>query len=128
MNNIEAFFRRIGMAAGTQIEFTPEFLGRIDHIVHFGNLHPSAMEAIASKYLSQLQSRTSAMGIQLQLPQELSAHLCRQCSGKNGARQLRKQVQTQVEGPLAAFLLGCSRRPGKVKGVLEGENILFCVG
>ena len=105
--------------------FTPEFLGRIDHIIHFQSLGKDAMEAIAHKYLRQLQERTAAMGIQLLLPQELPALLCRQCGCKTGARQLRKLVQTQVEGPLSAYLLGCSRRPGKVKGVLEEERIRF---
>ena len=108
--------------------FTPEFLGRIDHIVHFENLSRDAMEAIAHKYLHQLRERACAMGIQLTLPPELPGLLCDGCRGKSGARQLRKQVQSEVEGPLAAFLLGCSRRPAKVKGVLEAQKVRFCVG
>ena len=108
--------------------FTPEFLGRIDHIIRFENLSGRAMEAIAGKYLRQLQERTAVIGTQLLLPEELSGLLCRECKAKGGARQLRKLVQTKVEGPLAAFLLGCGRRPGKVKGKLEGENLSFSNG
>ena len=108
--------------------FTPEFLGRIDHIIRFEPLGQGAMEAIAHKYLRQLLERTAAMGIQLLLPKDLPGVLCGKCKAKSGARQLRKMVQSQVEGPLATFLLGCSRRPGKVKGELEGDNIRFCVG
>ncbi len=105
--------------------FTPEFLGRIDQVIRFESLGEGAMEAIARKYLNQLQERTAGIGIQLQLPEELAGELCAHCKGRGGARQLRKLVQTKVEGPLAAYLLGCSRRPGKVKGHLEDRNLSF---
>jgi len=105
--------------------FTPEFLGRLDRVVHFEALQDSAMEQIAGKYLTQLQQRTAAQGIRLQLPAELAAHLGKIGKGKGGARQLRRVVQEQVEGPLAAFLLGCSRKPGTIQARLEGERICF---
>ena len=105
--------------------FTPEFLGRLDQIVRFDSLGKGAMEAIARKYLSQLKTRTAALGIQLQLPDELPGELEKQCRGKGGARQLRRLVQDRIEGPLAAYLLQCSRRPGNVKGLLENGELLF---
>ena len=106
--------------------FSPEFLGRIDHTVHFDALGKGAMEAIAWKYLRQLQQRTAAAGIQLQLPQEMAGFLLTKAVGKDGARQLRRLVQSEVEGPLAAFLLGYSRKPGKIKLRLEEGNVFFC--
>ena len=106
--------------------FSPEFLGRIDQTVHFSPLGPGAMEAIAGKYLRQLQERTAAVGTQLQLPPELPSWLLEKCPGKDGARQLRRLVQTEVEGPLASFLLRCSRKPARVKLTLEGGEISFC--
>ena len=84
------------------------------------------MEIIAGKYLRQLQERTAAAGTQLQLPEELPRFLLEKCPGKDGARQLRRLVQTQVEGPLAGFLLGCARKPARVKLLLEGGEISFC--
>ena len=107
--------------------FSPEFLGRIDRIVHFSPLGKGAMEAIAWKYLHQLQNRTAAVGTQLQLPQETAAFLLGKTGGKDGARQLRRLVQNEVEGPLAAFLLGCSRKPGRVKAQLDADKISFCL-
>ena len=106
--------------------FSPEFLGRIDRTIHFDKLGKGAMEAIAWKYLQQLQKRTAAIGTQLQLPQEVAAFLLGKTEGKDGARQLRRLVQSEVEGPLAAFLLGCSRKPGKVKLRLESGKVSFC--
>ena len=105
--------------------FTPEFLGRIDQVIRFDPLSDSAMEIIARKYLKQLQDRAAASGIQLMIAQELPEHLRQQCRGKDGARQMRKLVQSQVEGPLATFLLRCNRRPGKVKVKLEEGSVTF---
>ena len=106
--------------------FSPEFLGRIDQTVHFDSLGKEAMEAIARKYLRQLQERTAAVGTQLQLPQELPGFLLDKCPGRDGARQLRRLVQNEVEGPVAGFLLRCSRKPAKVKLQLEAGEISFC--
>ena len=105
--------------------FTPEFLGRVDHIIRFDPLDGQAMEQIARKYLRQLQDRSAVMGIQLQLPEELARALSARCKGKSGARQLRKLVQSQVEGPLASYLLGCSQPPRKVRGSMEGQELSF---
>ena len=105
--------------------FTPEFLGRLDRVVYFSALGEDAMEAIARKYLDQLQDRTAAQGIQLQLPKELAAFLGRDCRGKGGARQLRRIVQEQVEGPLASFLLQCGRKPTKVRSRMENGSLCF---
>ena len=116
---------------GSQVEeavrqaFTPEFLGRLDATVRFRNLDGGTMNAIAEKYLRLLQERASAAGIQLSLPVELASSLCARCRGKDGARQLRRLVQTEVEGTLSGFLLSCSRRPSRVRGYLEQGKLCF---
>ena len=107
--------------------FTPEFLGRLDATVPFRSLDGTTMEAIAWKYLRLLQERAGAAGIQLNLPPELAASLCARCRGKDGARNLRRLVQTEVEGALSGFLLSCSRRPSRIKGSLEQGRLLFQV-
>ena len=118
---------------GSQVEeavrqaFTPEFLGRLDATVPFRALDGTTMEAIARKYLHLLQERAGAAGIQLNLPPELAASLCARCRGKDGARNLRRLVQTEVEGALSGFLLSCSRRPSRIKGSLEQGRLLFQV-
>ena len=105
--------------------FTPEFLGRLDRVVHFEHLPDSAMAAIVTKYLTQLQDRTAVQGIQLVLPGELAVELGKSCGGKGGARQIRRLVQEQVEGPLATFLLGCARKPARIRAKLEEGKICF---
>lgn len=105
--------------------FTPEFLGRLDRTIRFEPLGDGAMEAIAWKYLHQLQDRAAAMGIQLQVPQELAKSLGKRCGGKDGARQLRRMVQTEVEGELASFLLRCSRKPPRIRIRMENGVLSF---
>ena len=117
--------RNAEMDGALRQAFTPEFLGRLDRVVHFDNLQDSAMEEIARKYLTLLQNRTESQGIRLQLPEELALHLGKIGKGKGGARQLRRIVQEQVEGPLAAFLLGCSSRPKVIQARLVGEQVCF---
>ena len=102
------------------------FLGRIDQTVHFDPLGKGALEAIIWKYLRQLQERTAVLGTQLQIQQEAAAFLLEKAPGKDGARQLRRLVQTEVEGPLASYLLRCSRKPGKLKLHLEEGKVSFC--
>ena len=105
--------------------FTPEFLGRLDKIITFEPLQPQVMEQIAKKYLDQLTARAAQTGLQLMVAPELAAVLCAGCKGREGARQLRRTVQSRVEGPLAEYLLRCSRRPGKVKVMEENGEICF---
>ena len=105
--------------------FTPEFLGRLDKIIHFSPLQEQAMEGIVDKYLRQLQGRTAANGIQLLLPKELARTLGSTAGKQDGARQLRRIVQDQVEGPLSVYLLKCSKKPAKIKASWENGALQF---
>ena len=111
--------------ASLRQSFTPEFFGRLDEVLVFRSLGRETMEAIAGKYLGQLQDRAKKRGMELQLPGELAGMLAGRCGGKGGARQLRGLVQSKVEEPLAGFLLGCADHPGVVRGAIEGEELVF---
>ena len=105
--------------------FTPEFLGRIDQIVHFNPLKQEDMECIARKYLCQMIERARRNDICLLLPADLPQKLALGCNHQSGARQLRHLVQDKVEGPLAEFLLQCNKKPGKIKSKWENDKITF---
>ena len=105
--------------------FTPEFLGRLDKIIYFAPLQQSAMAQIVEKYLQQLKQRTQISGIQLQLPEGLAEILLKKAGKKDGARQLRRIVQEQVEGPLAVHLLRNGGKITRVRGSLENESLQF---
>ena len=122
-------FRPSGRAGETDSllrqRFTPEFLGRLDKIVHFMPLQEQAVEGIVKKYLKELQARTAANGIQLSLPEELSGMLGSLAGKQGGARALRRLVQDKVEGPLSIYLLECSKKPAKVKARWENGAVQF---
>ena len=105
--------------------FRAEFLGRLDKVIRFEELTAPVMRAIAGKYLEQLRQRTCAQGTALSYPEDLGENLCLRCRGRGGARQLRRLVQSEVEGPLAEYLLRCGRKPGKLRAVLEEGRITF---
>lgn len=113
------------MDAALRQRFTPEFLGRIDRIVHFAPLHEQALEGILNKYLLQLQQRTAATGTQLVLPDNLAVQLRQLAKKQGGARGLRHLVQEQVEGPLALHLLRAGKKPGKVRARWENGALQF---
>ena len=105
--------------------FSPEFLGRLDAIVAFSPLQAKTMEQIAGKYLRQLQKRVATQGIQLELPDALAEKIGSQKGKQAGARQIRQRVQQQVEGPLAVYLLQCTKKPSKIRASLEDDGITF---
>jgi len=104
-------------------QFRPELLGRLDKIICFRSLDSAALEEIADKYLQQLQNRAAANGIQLVLPADLAHSLCHNPTG--GARGIRSQVQEKVEGPLATYLLRCTKKPTKLRAHLENGKLIF---
>jgi ATP-dependent Clp protease ATP-binding subunit ClpE len=105
--------------------FTPEFLGRLDQIVHFSPLTQTEREQIAGKYLMQLQRRAAAVGITLQFPENLAADLIELGDRNSGARGIRTCIQERVEGPLAVYLLKSKKRPAAVRCSLTEQGVTF---
>jgi ATP-dependent Clp protease ATP-binding subunit ClpB len=105
--------------------FTPEFLGRIDHTIRFEALTGPVLESIAGKYLEQLRMRASRTGLTLHFDPALPEYLAAQCRGQEGARALRRLVQSRVEGPLAEYLLRSARLPGKLWILWKNGEICF---
>ena len=106
--------------------FAPEFLGRVDEIVCFNPLSKENMEHIASKYLTQLQTRAIASNMHLSFPKELPKLLAAKLSTKSGgARQMRRIVQDNVEEPLSDYLLRCEEAPSALCCVVKEDKLYF---
>ncbi len=105
--------------------FMPEFLGRLDQIIRFAPLGSGEIEAIAQKYLEQLKGRMQTIGIQLELSPDIPAHLSAQCKPREGARHLRRLIQSKVEGPLAEELLRNGKKPAKIHGNIHENEVCF---
>ena len=122
-------FRPMGRAEETagalRQYFSPEFLGRIDQRVCFESLTDQALTSIARKYLQEVEKRLENMGVQLRFPEELAQNLAKRCGRKEGARNLRRLVQEEVEGPLAAILLKNSKKPSKIRASYKEGALQF---
>ena len=114
-----------GQRKALRAYFTPEFLGRLDKIIAFSHLSKEALYDIAGKYLRQLVQRLDENGTMLRFGDGMEHFLVEKCTGKDGARQLRSIVQTEVEGPLAEFLLIQSSCKKCVLGSVRDGEILF---
>jgi ATP-dependent Clp protease ATP-binding subunit ClpB len=83
--------------------FRPEFLNRLDDVVIFDRIDPSAMEAIVDSELAKTVARIEqAKDITLTVTPELRASLARDgFDAQFGARPLKRLIQTRVLNELA---------------------------
>ena len=103
--------------------FTPEFLGRLDHIITFRPLSREVMTGIAEKELEETVRRAAKAGAELQMEDETAAYLAAQCMGcSGGARELRKRIRNQIETPVAQRLLS-SVETVKLRVVVENDML-----
>ncbi len=84
----------------------PEFLNRIDEIVVFNPLSPSAIEQIAELQFAALKQRLAEQGIRARLSESARAALAqRGYDAVYGARPLRRLIQKDIGQKIAAALL-----------------------
>ena len=86
--------------------FRPEFLNRVDDIVVFQKLAGEALRRIASLLVDDLRQRLIANGMNIVLTDAaLDKIVAEGTDLTNGARPLRRAIQTLIEDPLSEELL-----------------------
>lgn len=96
-----------------QKQFPPEFVNRIDNVVTFEPLNKETIAQIVRIEVGLLQQRLKAQGHQLTVSQQAIEQLVEKSfDTKNGARPVKRAVQTYLEDPLTDILL---RRPNQKK-------------
>ena len=91
--------------------FSPEFLGRLDCVVTFRRLSEETMTVIAEKELAATVGRAKAAGVDLEICGDTARWLASRCvNGRGGARDLRRMIRSEIEGPLAQRLLQASAK------------------
>lgn len=86
-------------------QFDPEFLNRIDRILHYRRVHEDAMPALINIELNKINQRLSRQGRRIALDAEAIKQLVRGYDERYGARQLVRQMRTQLEPVIAAAIL-----------------------
>jgi ATP-dependent Clp protease ATP-binding subunit ClpC len=82
--------------------FKPEFLNRLDDVIVFHYLEQEHVRQIAEMFVDELRQRMAVQGITLEVEQAVIDKLARDgFDPVYGARPLRREVERQVENPLA---------------------------
>ena len=96
-----------------QKQFPPEFVNRIDNIVTFAPLSRETIGQIVRVEVGNLRQRLKTQGHQLSVTPEVIGELVEKSyDRKNGARPVKRAVQTYLEDPLTDILL---RKPKQKK-------------
>jgi ATP-dependent Clp protease ATP-binding subunit ClpC len=86
--------------------FRPEFLNRVDEVIVFRALTKSQILEIVDLELAQVEERLQEHAIQLEMTDEVRAHLAREgYNPKFGARPIRRVIRQLVEDPLSEGIL-----------------------
>jgi ATP-dependent Clp protease ATP-binding subunit ClpB len=107
--------------------FRPEFLNRIDEIVHFRSLTEADIERIVHIQLRHLAERLAARRLALDVSDEAAAWLARAGYDPTyGARPLKRVIQRRIADPLALALLEGRYGEGDTVGVdVAGDELVL---
>jgi ATP-dependent Clp protease ATP-binding subunit ClpC len=100
--------------------FRPEFLNRVDKVIVFRALSKQSMKKIVSIQISELAKRLADKHISIKITEAAKNLLIEKgYDPDNGARPLRRVIQTVVENPLANGILTGEFKEGDVISVLK---------
>ena len=100
-----------------QKQFPPEFVNRIDNIVTFAPLSRETIGQIVKVEVGNLRQRLKTQGHHLSVTPEVIGELIEKSyDRKNGARPVKRAVQTYLEDPLTDILL---RKPNQKKIIIK---------
>ncbi len=105
----------------------PEFINRVDEIVYFNKLTEDNFKAIAKIMLGELTANLRDKGIALTYGDDLLDYLVKKSySITYGARNLRRQIQKDLEDPIATKIIDSYMEPvSKINVAVEGENLVI---
>ena len=106
---------KLAVLGEVKAQFRPEFINRIDEIVVFHALDEKNIQSIARIQLAYLQKRLLKMEMKLEVSDAALKVIAE--AGFDpvyGARPLKRAIQSQIENPLAKFILEGRFAPGDV--------------
>jgi ATP-dependent Clp protease ATP-binding subunit ClpC len=128
---LQADYERIkeGITEQLKSEFRPEFLNRIDKIIVFRPLGFEELKKISQLQLAQLQTRLLEQNVQLKVtPAVIKFIADKSFDPAQGARFVRRNIQTLIEDPLAEKIIsGKTLLGAKISADVKGDKIVFVV-
>ena len=109
--------------------FRPEFLNRLDEIIHFHRLSRENMDAIVDIQVAGLAVRMAERKLTLELLPAARSWLAETAYDPvYGARPLKRVIQRHLQDPIANLILEGIATDGQTIRVAPGENGLSIVG
>ena len=106
-------------------QFAPEFLNRLDDIIHFDQLGEEAIQRIVSLELQPLMQRIAELGYQLTVIPEAQQFLAHKgYDVQYGARPLSRAIRTCLEEPLCEVMMQGGRKR-KYKTSVDNDKIIL---
>ena len=104
--NAPTAHREEGYRKALEQTFAPEFLNRIDEVVHFRQLDKEDIRRILELELRHLATRSEQLGCRLRITHEAKQHLIeRGYEPRYGVRSLKRALQSAIETPLSELLV-----------------------
>ena len=105
----------------------PEFINRVDEIVYFNKLTEENFKAIAGIMLGELQDNLKERGITFTWDEALLDHLVKKSfSATYGARNLRRQIQKDLEDGIATKLIDSYLHPlHSIHASADGDSVVL---
>ena len=103
----------------------PEFINRVDEIIYFNKLTEDNFKAIAQIMLTELSQNLREKGIAFSYDNGLMNYLTKKSYSQTyGARNLRRQIQKDLEDPIATKIIDSYMEPlSKIRAVSDGETL-----
>ncbi len=90
--------------------FKPEFINRLDAIVHFDQLTLPSLKKIVALEIKALKERLAKKNIKAVIGNDIITHIAQSVhSAQYGARGIRHYIQDHLENPLAHTILSTSK-------------------
>jgi ATP-dependent Clp protease ATP-binding subunit ClpB len=103
--------------------FRPEFLNRVDEIVHFHPLDKDQIQEIVGIQLNRVVNLVRAQGYTLEVSQAAKEYLADQGYDPDyGARPLKRTLQKELQDPLALAILSGEYKVGDTIQVDAGKD------
>ena len=108
-----------------EVFLRPEFINRVDEIVYFNKLSEDNFKDIARIMLGELSQNLQDKGITLTYNDDLLDYLVRKSYSQTyGARNLRRQIQKDLEDPIATKIIDSYMEPiSKLTVAANGESL-----
>ena len=105
----------------------PEFINRVDEIVYFNKLTEENFKAIAGIMLGELRDNLKERGITFTWDEALLDHLVKKSfSATYGARNLRRQIQKELEDGIATKLIDSYLHPlHSIHASADGDSVVL---